>query len=80
MKAMIVAVALMSGIGSVAAQQQPQTFTFTVDSQELGIIGTALRKLPFEQSAPVIGKITEQIQKQDAAAKAAAAEAAKDKK
>ena len=49
---------------TVQAQQQAETYTLTVTSQEAGLIGQALGELPFKTVAPILKKLEDQYTKQ----------------
>lgn len=64
MKKILFLLPLISSINFAVAQEQPKQFTFTVNSEELQIIGNALEELPFKKSAPLLNKLNTQVQQQ----------------
>lgn len=61
---MIFAASIMHLSTESNAQQSKQTFTFTLTTEDLQIIGKALDERPFKEVAPVIQKLNTQIQNQ----------------
>jgi len=60
-KLLIAAVAVISSLGSAFAQVPVEQFRVELTAAELQTVGAGLGKLPFEQSAPIINKLNEQL-------------------
>lgn len=65
---MIFAVSILH-LSTANAQQSKQTFTFTLTTEDLQVIGKALDERPFKEAAPLIQKLNTQIQTQTAPVK-----------
>jgi len=49
---------------SIAFAQERKDFTFTINQDDLNVIGKALEDRPFKEAAPIIQKLNAQIQSQ----------------
>lgn len=66
MRILVLAVALAFASPAFAQQPPPppRTFTFTVTAEELQTIGAALEEMPHRRAAPVLAKLSQQLNAQ----------------
>ena len=57
-------IAVLALTSPVAAQTPAQTFTLTVTSQDLSVIGTALADRPYKDVAPILNNLNQQVNAQ----------------
>lgn len=68
MKRLLAAVFVGISFPAWAQQPPPQEFTIRLTLPELQLIGTALTKRPYEDVAPLLAKLNEQVAAQQKAA------------